>query len=437
MELFRALNRTWHSGNFAFGCFHPAQRSKNKLKPTITTLITTLTLSIFCCGCWGQKEINRLSIVMAAAVDLAEKTDNVDLSVQVANPAVSAAVEGGGGGADKEAFFVITGSGKTLGEAERDLYDRLPRLLYWNNMNVMVVSAKFAQQKMDSIVDYLDRPNVFRRDMRLVVTPGKAKEILTVKHLTEKMSGLAIANIQKLAFKHSKTVYPSDIHDFLLDLSDEGVDPILARLDIMPSAKTNEGQPKYDEEQKMLVLSGSAIFRNTKMVGWLNGNETRGALWVWGEMRQGMITLSYPGPKGKSKDKFITVLNQQADRNLKLEMENGKPRIKVIINAEGRLSGCNFLTRKSITDDHMIKLLDQEYKTAIENEVKNVIAITRKKEYSSDIFGFGEVIAERQPKLWRKLKPHWKEEFRKLSVTVEVEAHIRRIGLIMGSSNTL
>jgi spore germination protein KC len=408
------------------------------LRSTITALITTWILCVFCCGCWGQKEINRLSIVMAAAVDLSEKTDNVDLSVQIANPAASAALGGGGGGGDQEAFFVVTGSGKTLGEAERDLYDRLPRLLYWNNMNVMIVSAKFAQQKMDSIVDYLDRPTVFRRDMRLVVTPGKAKDVLAVKHLTEKMSGLAIANIQKLAFKHSKTVYPSDIHDFLLDLSDDGVEPILARLDVLPPAEeTDKGENKSGGEQKMLVLSGSAIFHNTKMVGWLNGDETRGALWVWGEMRQGMVTLRYPGSKGKSKEKLITVLNQRADCNLELEMRNGKPHIRVIINAEGRLSGDNFLTRETITDARMIAALDREYKTAIANEVKKVIAIIRKKEYSTDILGFGDVISRRQPKLWRKLKPHWKEEFRKLSVTVEVEAHIRRIGLTMGSSNPL
>jgi spore germination protein KC len=399
-------------------------------------LIIALLLSLFCCGCWGQKEINRLSIVMAAAIDLAEKKENIELSVQVANPAAAAAVEGGGGG-DAEAFFVVTGSGQTLGEAERDLYDRLPRLLFWNNMNVMIVSAKFAQQKMDSIVDYLDRPNVFRRDMRLVVTPGQAKDILAVKHLTEKMSGLAIANIQKLAFKHSKTVYPSDIHDFLLDLSDDGVEPILARLDIMPSAETDEGQNKSDGEQKMLVLSGSAVFQNTKMVGWLNGDETRGALWVWGEMRQGMLTIPYPGSKGKSDEKLITVLNQRADCDLKLKMKNGKPHMKVIINAEGRLSGGNFLTKEIITSATMISALDQEYKRAIENEVKKVIAITQRKEYSSDIFGFGDVISYKRPKLWRKLKPRWKEEFRELPVTVEAEAHIRRIGLTMGSSNPL
>jgi spore germination protein KC len=413
------------------------------LKRTIVMLITVLILCIFLSGCWGQKEINRLSIVMASAIDLAEETDNIDFTVQIANPAQAASIEGGGGrGGGQEAFLMVTGSGKTLGEAERDLYNRLPRLLYWNNMQGIIISAAFARKKLDAIIDYLDRPTVFRRDMFMVVTPGKAKEVLAVKSLTEKMSGLTIDNIQKLAFKHCKTVYPSDIHDFLLDLSADGVEPILARLEIISPSSQNKDQKKKKQnktgnagQQEMLQLLGSAIFQNTKMVGWLNGVETRGALWVWGEMRLGMLTFKYPD--SKSKGKLVSVLNQTSSCKIKLDIKDGKPQITVNIEAEGRFSGINFKTDTTITTPKMMAKCDKLYSKAIETEVKRTVAITQKKEYASDIFGFGEVIARSQPKLWRKLKPHWHEEFCKLEVKVKAEAHIRRIGLTLGSSKPL
>ncbi len=399
------------------------------------TLILIFLLCSFSPGCAGQKEINHLSIVMAAAIDLAQKTNQIDLSVQIANAASSSSEGGAGGG--KNSFFIVTGSGPTLGEAERDLYTRLPRLLYWNNMRAIIVSAKFAQEKMESIIDYLDRPRVFRRDMHLLVTPGKAKDILKVKDLTEKMAGIAIANIQETAYKHSKTVYPSDIHDFLLDLSDDGVEPILARIETQSPSK-DEKEPKDaggSGEQEVLMISGSAVFRDTKMVGWLNGVETRGTLWVWGEMGEGMFSFKCPGVN--SKQNLITVLNQEASQKIKLQIKHGKPYITVMIEAEGRLSGESFVTKTAVTDGKMMKKLDRKYAKAIENEVKHAIAKTQKKEFASDVFGFGDLISRWHPKLWKKLKPHWEEEFCKLPVKVEVEAHIRRIGLTMGSTNSL
>jgi spore germination protein KC len=403
------------------------------LKQSVTILIILFILCISLPGCGGQKEINRLAIVMAAAIDPTGETNNIDFTIQIANPA---SVAGGDSGGDKDAFSIVTGSGPTLGEAERDLYTRLPRLVYWNNMQVIIISAKLAQNKMDSIIDYLDRPTVFRRNMHLVVTSGNAKDALAVKHLTEKMSGIAIANIQKTAFKHSKTVYPSDIHDFLLDLSDDGVEPILARLEIQPSPESKEDQKKTDNagKQELLILSGSAVFKNTKMVGWLNGAETRGALWVWGEMRQGVLTFKYP--HSKSNVKLITVLNQRAESKIAFKIKNGKPQMTVIIKAEGRLSGLNFKTNETITDPHMIEALDHEYAQAVKAEVRTTLAKVQT-EYVADIFGFGDVISRRRPKLWKKLKPHWDVTFRKLHVNVEVEAHIRRIGLTMGPTNSL
>jgi spore germination protein KC len=402
------------------------------LKQSVAVLIPMLTFCLLLSGCGGQKEINRLAIVIAAAIDLAEKTDNLDLTVQIANPAATTSVNGGAGG--DEAFFTVTGSGPTLGEAERDLYMRLPRLVYWSNMQVIIISEKLARQKLDSILDYLDRPTVFRRDMNLVVTPGNAKDVLAIKHPTEKMSGAAIANTQKIAFKHSKTIYPSDIHDFLLDLCDEGEDPILARLEIVSPPKSKEEKNKTSEAggQKMLLLSGSAVFKKRKMVGWLNGAETRGALWVWGEVQQGMMTFRYPGPQNKRK--LITVLNQKESSTVTFKITNGKPQMTVSIKAEGRLSGENFVTREATTDAAVIAALDREYAKAIITEIKNVLAKTQK-EYAADIFGFGLIIAHWNPKMWKKLKPHWEREFRNLSVDIQVEAHIRRIGLSMGPTN--
>jgi len=51
-------------------------------------------------------------------------------------------------------------------------------------------------------------------------------------------------------------------------------------------------------------------------------------------------------------------------------------------------------------------------------------------EYSSDIFGFGVEVHKYHPQYWKKVKKNWDDIFSTLPVELQVDAKIRRTGLV-------
>ena len=54
-------------------------------------------------------------------------------------------------------------------------------------------------------------------------------------------------------------------------------------------------------------------------------------------------------------------------------------------------------------------------------------------ELKTDIFGFGEHIHRKYPKVWNELKDDWDTEFEKLQVNFIFDTKIKDVGLILKS----
>ena len=51
-------------------------------------------------------------------------------------------------------------------------------------------------------------------------------------------------------------------------------------------------------------------------------------------------------------------------------------------------------------------------------------------EYKTDIFGFGEAIYRKYPKLWETIKDDWNNEFEDLPVNIAVSVKLKQLGQI-------
>jgi len=52
-------------------------------------------------------------------------------------------------------------------------------------------------------------------------------------------------------------------------------------------------------------------------------------------------------------------------------------------------------------------------------------------EYSSDIFGFGMQVHKYHPQYWKKAQDEWDRIFSRLPADIQVDAKIRRTGIII------
>jgi spore germination protein KC len=391
-----------------------------------------LVLIVFCLyqltGCWSRKEINRLSIIAAGAIDQANDPDQCLFTVEIVNPATIENANNSSG-ETKMPSFTVSSAGFTLADAERHLYKQISRPLFWQHMRVLIISEAIARHKIAAIIDYLDRITAWRRKTLLLVTPDRAGKIIATSAPVEKISGQAIYNLALETIKHSESYYPSDINDFLIALSTPGLEAVLARLTLTtPKPAPSGGQRQtaiVTQAAQNFKVSGSAAFKADKMIGWLDATETQGLLWVQGKAQNLSLILKFPGSRGQQH--LLTVINQRNNCKIKPEYHAGKLSINLEIEAEGRTSGVSF-TNRDFTQPAIIEALDSQYAAAIRRVLRIALAKAQK-QYYTDIFGFGLAISRKYPRLWSKVKPNWDQEFPRLKVALKVTAHIRRIGL--------
>lgn len=79
------------------------------------------------------------------------------------------------------------------------------------------------------------------------------------------------------------------------------------------------------------------------------------------------------------------------------------------------------------TSEEAIKTLESQMAAVITEEINSAIAQAKKA--GTDVFDFGGALYRKEPKLWKQIQLRWNEEFKKLPITVQVEAKLRRTGL--------
>jgi spore germination protein KC len=179
------------------------------------------------------------------------------------------------------------------------------------------------------------------------------------------------------------------------------------------------GNPKA----KAVSIRGVAVFRGDRFAGWLDRDETRGVLWVTGQLKKGITMLPCPD----SKKGLVGLQLTKGSSQLSPGMKNGRPQITVKIAAEAVIGEitCPELHLSSQQYERLNRSMEEQ----IRKDVSKALAKAKDK-LQSDIFHFGKTFYMYQPKLWDRLAPDWHNGgLKSLEVMVEVKAVIKRAGL--------
>jgi spore germination protein KC len=244
-------------------------------------------------------------------------------------------------------------------------------------------------------------------------TKGKASKIINSMPKFESVSAEEMRELAKMGLK----VY---VRDFLNMLLTEGIEPFASQFTLKPlevSTKNKSGETQ--------AVSGIAVFKGDKLVGWMDEVETRGLLWIRNEIKTGVITIKIPEEKGGG--------------NISMEIIRGETNIVPILKQGELKLDVDVVTELSVIEnDSKVNLVEtkviEEIQTNTEEEISKRIEMIiekAKKEYKSDIFGFGQSVYKKYPKEWNThYKKNWENEFAQTKVTIHSKALVRRIGLI-------
>lgn len=399
-------------------------------------------------GCWDRVDIEERAFVMSVGVDLPEKPptespEGEGLLGEGTTPPTGQTAEGGegekpaspldqagkqrfkmtleipivknlagggetkGGGGGKT--WVISSTGATLFEINREVSTRMRRSPFYGHLRLLVIGEETARQGLTPILDFFKRGPEMQRKIKVVVADGKASDILGVNHplqptVADHVSG-ELENIQRTS------------RLFDMDIGRLRTESITTGDVLIPRVKAS---PDKDE----VKTAGAAVIKNMRMVGWLGEVETRAAVLAMGRSRGGVISV--PAPPNSRADGAIVYEIVRETTTLDVVGEGENISFLMRINIEGNIP----------EQTAGVKVLDPQLIAFVEDQVQEIIAteveaVTQKlqKEFGADVIGFARVVQRARPQTWKTLKSRWSEKFKEIPVEVRVTAKVRRIGL--------
>ncbi|MBZ4653011.1 MAG: gerBC1 [Peptococcaceae bacterium] len=400
-------------------------------------------LFLFAQGCWGSRETDELAYILAIGIDKG-KENIIQVTFQIALPrALGGGGGGGGGGEGGKSTEIVSIEASSLFGALQLANAFVSRDLTFIHNKVVVVSEEIAREGLDKYINPLVRSREIRRNNFLLVTKGKARDFL------EKNQSILEKNPSRqfellLQAKNFTGFMPfATIQQYHSSLKTPGRQPITALVGVNEGKEGKEKEKSFVEkiEREVAYIPGEiprqggnkaeviglAVFNGGKLVGYLNGAETRFYQMVTGDFQSAIFT--FPDPQ-KAGDSFVLVVELKKGRSpaIKATFPQGRPVIEVNLILEGEIfsiqSGINYKRGQKEAD------LQKFLEDYISQEVRKVIAKTQK-EFKSDIFGFGERTRTYfwTWKDWENFD--WLERYPQAEIKVNTRVEIRRTGLML------
>lgn len=356
-------------------------------------------------GCWNYSEIELLDAVIGVAIDKDKKNDELILTVEIIRPTTSE-------GQSKFTSEIYESRGNTMFEAIRDLIIKTGRKPYWSHTSVIIISKEIAEEGINEVFDMLYRDSEVRGSLLVLVSKEKtAKEIFETGHEEDVIRSDQLT----YALKNQKSVskYPkAKLTDVIENLASEDSVILLSTVEIR--SYPDRVQPE---------VSGSAILKYDKVVGYLQGEETQYALWARNDLKGGILVVRDILDTGNN----ISFEVFYSKTKLKPEYKANSINMKVDVRAHvsiAEVSG-NIAFYEEETKKRLVECAEK----ALEKQLKYMVKKAQN-EYKSDIFKFGNKIRIDNPKQWEKIKDNWSSEFTDVSVEVTVDLEVKGSSLI-------
>lgn len=379
-------------------------------KKLLLSILFFNSLIFLLSGCWDRVEINDIAIVTAAAIDKKEK--EIEISLQLFTPkAVSSGSQGSSGGAGGGSVTIVASQvGDNFADALSKLQAELPRKIFWGQCKVFIFGDKVAKDGIQDHLDYLLRQPEPRERSYILVSKGKAKEILELVPKLERNSADTLKEIIELDSGIKVTI--KDLDQMLNSDAKAAAVPYLG-LKTDKSKKESYSYPK---------IIGAAVFKKDKMVGDLSLKETRGILWLRDEMKNYTVTLEGKNRKGHLS---LSPVTAQVDLSPKIRETNWIMNVK--IKTEGTVIQNS--TNYNLSKPSELKDVEKTMKYEIKNRIEMMLPKIQN-DLNADIVGFAKEFHRKYPKQWKKAENNWDEVFPKIRITFDINAQIRREGYI-------
>lgn len=367
-----------------------------------------LSMLVWAAGCWDQKELNEVAVVIGVGMD---KADNnmYKVTAQVIKPNPKQG-RGASGGSEIPTWS-LTASDRTVMDAIIQLNRISPRRLYWPHLQIIVFGEKLAREGVAPILTFFERDRDNRSGTYLAVTHGTAENLLNQKIELGNVPAKAMADLLETAPKRQISVQATTLRKFAKDIVTPGIDPVV---DVIDPQQIRGKTETYR-------ISQLAVFKDDKLKSFLSQEEAVGVAMASGKYEESIFTVPCPGAeKG-----FVNFLTTDFRIRSKPDYREGELTVKYDIFIEGNIGD------QTCKRDTMDQDFHQELNRAVGKRIQGLVntAFQKTRKVEADAYGLGREVFRHYPSVWTfKLKenPRYLED---INIQVAVEANVRRSGL--------
>jgi spore germination protein KC len=292
---------------------------------------------------------------------------------------------------------------------------------------MIVFGEDAAKEGIQDVLDFFARDHEFRTDFYFIVAKETtANNVLSILTPLDSIPGIEMYDSLKASERVWAPTKSVRIIELVNSIIADGENPVLTGVEITGGSANSSSTDalKQSDQIKKLKYTHLGAFKNDKLVGWLNEDESKGYNYICGNIKSTVGHSNY-GDKVK-----ITFEVKNAKSEMKASFVNGKPVIDVEINVKQNVGAVEGEFDVSIEENKKIlnKIAEKKIKLLCEKVVKKA-----QNDLKIDIFGFGEVIHRKYPRLWEEIKDDWDNEFEDLRVNIIVKFETKQLGQITKS----
>ncbi|PKR78232.1 hypothetical protein CEY16_00290 [Halalkalibacillus sediminis] len=377
--------------------------------PKIRKLYMLIFVLVFLTGCVEKNIIEDLGIVTVFGFD---KDDEKGLTKATTvifqfNPDIS------------EASQIIESEGSTFREIKKNANKKSAYKIVAGQLRTVLFGQSVAEEGVFHLLDTLERDASISDKLYVTMTDMSASEVLSASNYEQAPNiGTYIQELLDTAIDEEEMM-SSTLHEFLRDYTMAGIDPMIPILGV---------------ENGKVYIKEMALFQNDRYVGEFNLDEMFYAQTLMKRIGDGVIEVQLPMEKFKKhlkphekieSETFQVVLNQlKSHSDIKLT-DSQSLSYDIQLKIKGRLTEMS--ERVSLNDEKVVRLLEDEICTQIENELYKVIAKTQ--ELKTDVFGFGRIYNSKM-RNEQLTSDEWREIYPEINVSISVDTTVNRYGII-------
>lgn len=373
-------------------------------------ILITLSFIFICCGCYNYKELNDLAITSAIGID---KSDN---GYKVTAQVVNTQKEGTDNNSSSDPKIIVyEHTSKTVQEAVRYMVLESPKRLYPNHMQVIIISEDVAKDGILESLDLFFRDSELQKNFYVLISKDvSANKIL--KTLTPADS-IVSSNIKKSLESDSSYLGITELVTY-----DELINTYLnPNKEISLPSVTLKGKKKgsdkidnieQSDSSTKVVLSQMAIFKDDKMIGYLDDKQSIALSFIKGKINNTII-------KYKCNGGYVVVETTNSKSSINVD-NKGNFRIKISGDAAINEVSCDI----NLENDNSISKINKQVNKEIKKNVNNTIKYV-KNNYNSDIFNFLDILYKNQYSLYKKISNDWyKDKFKDSKIDIDVDIKV-------------